>query len=313
MGQWASKQNERLQASEFTEEVSADTQRLLREEQRRGTDAPQPVEMTELRTDDFRHMPPDFALQPREERWEMVPNDVWRLPPVDLDRYTGLWYAGLATPMCCFNPACMSNATAEYEADPGGQELHILNKGTCLPGCLCQARAVGVPVSHQANGGQSLRLEEGPRDFHVYFCINRDWQDAACAGLCCRAGSYQILHVGYLSSDGQHIVQAPLRSASPLVMQYSSGIDGQEVSSAAPGPVTPYDFAVVGTSSRDQAWLLLRQPMRPDSPFHDRHELYKILRPFGYPASIMTELHYVHHTNPQAWMGKNYVRCCTGC
>lgn len=293
MGQWASKDNANGSAREEDWFLVPETEACRNERL-----SPVPVAMTEMRMDDtYDGLPSELRPLPTEEDWRLMPDDLGRLEPVRMGLYGGLWYSVLNT-SSWFQPECLRNVTTEYQLDDRHDELRLLNKATCCGCCIVQARGVAVPVpGHQDRG--AMHLEDGPRNFHAHFCVNRAYEDNCCGRLCCQAGSYQILRVGYLSQDGQAILSEPT-ARQPLRMEYTPNGNDED---------PPYDFAVVGNCTRDKAWLLMRRPMNKLSPFHDRHTLLNILRPFGYADDIMVDLHYVWHTDTEAYKGERYLKC----
>jgi len=206
-----------------------------------------------------------------------------QLPPVNLNEYGGLWRSFIST-TSCFQPVCMGNVTAEYKLDLPSQELLVDNKGTCLGAFLCQARGAAVPVG-------DARLENGPRDYNVHFCVDSEWNDRRCAPLCpCMVGSYQIIAVGYNSDH-------PRSNFGPPRMVHSA---------------KEYDWAIVGNDDRTMAWLLVRDIDNP-GPYGDKTSLGQFLHRRGYASTIYDELYATRQSDLDAHTGKDYISCsCPG-
>lgn len=264
------------------------------------------------RTKPYSNMPPEFMHEEPEyiRRALLEPYGRPYLgPPVDLKNYEGLWYSYLNT-TACFQPECMENVTATYAADLDNNELHLINRGTCCGLCTCSARGSAVPVHGE-------RLAEGPRQYHVHFCINAQWNDRPCAKYCSPVGSYEILYVGYVENG--RLVDAPPRS--PLAMEYSSGLDRPAFESAKPHSGR-YDIAIVGNRARTMVWLLTRKPFddtkatsaaNPEPPISDKGDLVIFLRRFGYSDDILDQLRFVKHRNPRAHENVGYCFKCPIC
>lgn len=71
----------------------------------------------------------------------------------------------------------------------------------------------------------------------------------------------------------------------------------------------PYDYILVGTEKRDQAWILVRNDQYSLSVGARKRFADILTGRYNYSDQIFLQLHYVQHTDPRAHTGKGRLIC----